>query len=65
MRVRYGERVADEVVKTNIGEGTTEVDTKDDQGRDVIIYNDFHKVTGKISVKRGRFRGGGVTELLK
>ena len=33
MKVNYGFKVSDEVVKTNVKEGTTEVDTKDEKGK--------------------------------
>ena len=46
MKVNYGFKVSDEVVKTNVKEGTTELDTKDEKGKDVIMYNDFNKVRG-------------------
>ena len=47
MKVNYGFKVSDVVVKTNVKEGTTEVDTNDEQGKDMIMYNDFKKVRGE------------------
>ena len=50
MRVRDGNTVVKEQIKTNIAENTTEVDTVDDRGQDAIIYNDFKKVTLKVII---------------
>ena len=44
MKIKDGEKVYNENIKTNINQKTTEMETTDDEGNTNVLFNDFKKV---------------------